>query len=160
MYQKRHNRIVDLIYTKISNANKNCEIIKDKILKPSIFNSDGDSFLHTHTRPDILLLNKDEQSALLIEIAVPYDCHISLCYQEKFNRYFPLSQEINELGFYTEIVVLLIGSMGSVHNKFVNGLQKANVNSREAKFLSKYCSVSACIGSFKVWRQRCRHLDD
>ena len=99
------------------------------------------------------------KSVKIIEISVPYDCHISLTYQEKFNKYFPLSQEINELGYYTEIIVLLIGSMGSVHSKFVGGLRKCKITTREAKFLARYCSVSTCIGSFRVWRQRCSYLD-
>ena len=159
MYQKRHNRVVDFIHTKIAHVNSNCDTHKDKVLKPSMFNSDVHSFLHTHTRPDIVVINHEDKSVKIIEISVPYDCHISLTYQEKFNKYFPLSQEINELGYYTEIIVLLIGSMGSVHSKFVGGLRKCKITKREAKFLARYCSVSTCIGSFRVWRQRCSYLD-
>ena len=72
------------------------------------------------------------------------------------NKYYPLCIEINELGFSTKIIVLVIGSLGHVHSKFIRGLTKIGINKKEAKMLTKYCSISAVIGSSKVWKTRCR----
>ena len=60
------------------------------------------------------------------------------CFQNKFEKYFSFSLEINGLGYRTEIVVLLIGSMGSVHYESVSGLTntKININKKEATFLT------------------------
>ena len=159
LYQSRHNTIVNLLHDKIVSANETCKVYKDKVLTPTLFDSSESTFNHTHKRPDIVVVNKEEKSAILIEVSIPFDCHIEKCYQGKFNKYFPLSQEINDCGFHTQIVVLLVGSMGSVHKKFVNGLKKNNINGYEAKFLAKYCSISAQIGSYKVWKRRCSQQD-
>ena len=77
-------------------------------------------------------------------------------YDEKFNKYFPLSVELSELGYYTKVIVLLIGSLGHVHKKFVNGLKILGFSSKESKFMAKFYSTSVIIGSYKVWKQRCK----
>ena len=64
--------------------------------------------------------------------------------------------EINQLGYSAKIIVLVIGSLGHVHSKFISGLTKIGINKKEAKMLTKYCSISAVIGSSKVWKTRCR----
>ena len=158
-YQNRHNRVVNCIFDKIQHTQNSNTVLKDKVLKPSMFNSSNESFNHPHTRPDITVINDEEMSVKITEIAIPYDCHISTCFQHKFDKYFPLSLEINQLGYHTEIIILLIGSMGSVHSKFVSGLRKININRCEAIFLAQYCSISAAIGSYKVWKKRCSFLD-
>ena len=69
----------------------------------------------------------------------------------------PLCVENDNLGYRTETVVLVIGSLGNVHTRFISGLIKLGVSRVEAKFLAKYLSVSAIIGSFQVWKARCRN---
>ena len=134
MYSERHNRIVDLVFEKVSFHNKTSNNIKDKMLTPTLFGSELQAFDHLHKRPDITMIDEDTKQMALIEVAVPYDVFIKQCFQNKFDKYFPLSLEINGLGYRTEIVVLLIGSMGSVHYQFVSGLTKLNINKREATF--------------------------
>ena len=160
MYQDRHNRIVNLLFDKIANKNKECRVLKDKVLKPNLFNSTLDSFSHQNTRPDIVVIDEESKSVIINEICTPYDCHMTMSYEGKFNKYFPLCLEINEMGYHTEVVVLLIGSMGSVHKQFVSGLRKNNISQSEANYLAKFCSVSSCIGSFRVWKKRCSFLDN
>ena len=160
MYQDRHNRIVDILFDKITYKNKTCKVLKDKVLKPNLFNSALESFNHHNTRPDIVVVDEENKSVILNEVCTPYDCHMTVCYEEKFNKYFPLCLEINEMGYHAEVVVLLIGSMGSVHKRFVSGLRKNNISRPEAYHLARYCSVSSCIGSFKVWKRRCSYLDN
>jgi hypothetical protein len=56
-----------------------------------------------------------------------------------------------------EVVVLLVGSLGLVHKRFVSGLNLLGVSPiRRVKGIAKYCSVSATIGSRIIWKQRCR----
>jgi len=140
IYSKRHNRLVDLIHEKIAHT-EHLTVIKDCSLSPCEFsNSNQESFVTTHRRPDITVINMDTKKVQLIEVAVPLDTHIEETYQAKFDKYYPLSIEINQLGFSTEIVVLVVGSLGSVHTKFISGLAKLDINRREAKCL---CSNSA-----------------
>ena len=124
IYSKRHNRLVDLVHGKIQ-ATANVTVIKDGILTPSNFqNTNHGSFGTTHRRPDITIIDRETGIVQLVEIAVPFDIHIQDTYQAKFNKYYPLCMEINELGFSTKIIVLVIGSLRHVHSKFISGLTK------------------------------------
>ena len=115
---------------------------------------------HKHKRPDITIIDKQNKHAILVEVSVPFDAHISLCFQKKFDKYFPLSLEINTTGFRSEIIVIVIGSLGNVHHKVTSGLIKAGLNRRNSKSITKYCSVSSIIGSYKIWRLRCRYYNN
>ena len=85
---------------------------------------------------------------LYVEFSVPFDRFIDLCYQHKFNKYIELCNKCNELGYHTRIIVLIIGPLGLVHNKFVNGLEVIGFTTSKAKAIAKYVSVSAQIGSY------------
>ena len=111
MYQQRHNRVVDLVHNKIVSVKTSCEIVKDKVLKASDFCPNSENFRSTNTRPDIVLINREDKEVIIIEISTPFDAFLGRCYSEKFNKYYPLSTEINALGFRTRIFVLVIGSL-------------------------------------------------
>ena len=156
--QKRHNRVIELIFSKVNSANQNKVVLKDTPLKPSLFFStnQNNTFSTDSTRPDIVTIDADQKYATIIEVSIPFDGHMSKTFQSKFDKYFPLSLEINDLGFRTDIIVLVVGSLGHVHSRFIPGLLKNKINKSEAKFLARYCSTSAMLGSFFAWRQRCR----
>ena len=145
----------------MKNVKENCEVLKDCHVKPNMFDNETmtDHFTTTATRPDIVIINREEKTAFIIEISTPYDAFMDKCYNGKFNKYFPLSLEINTLGFQTKIIVLIIGSLGHVHKKFTNGLKLIGFSNYESKFLAKYYSTSVIIGSYKIWKERCRKTD-
>ena len=90
-------------------------------------------------------------------MAVPFDPFVNVCYQAKFDKYMPLCLRINELGYQCKIIVLIVGSLGCIHKKFVSGLCIAGLAPRRARAIAKYCSISAAIGSKIMWKQRCKH---
>ena len=156
IYSKRHNRLIDLIHDKIKPA-PNVTVIKDGILSPNLFqNTNNGSFITTYRRPDITIINRETKEVHIVEIAVPFDIHIQETYQAKFEKYFPLCIEVKVLGFKTKVIILIIGSLGHVHCKFLSGLTNIGINKKEAKIMAKFCSISAVIGSSKVWKTRCR----
>ena len=156
IYSKRHNRLVDLIHGKIK-PTPNVTVIKDGILTPSVFqDTNQNSFVTTHRRPDITIIDRESGEVKFIEISVPFDIHIQETYQAKFDKYYPLCLEVNQLGFKSKVIVLIIGSLGHVHSKFMSGLINIGINKKEAKMMAKFCSISAAIGSSKVWKTRCR----
>ena len=164
MYQKRHNRIVDMLYSKITSMtiHKDCTIIKDSIIRPNMFDPNAPSYQHFRcpaTRPDIVIINEEEKTALIIEFASPYDPFLGKCYDEKFCKYFPLTVELSELGYYSKVIVLIIGSLGLVHKKFTSGLKIIGLNNSDTKFTAKYFSTSVLIGSFKIWKNRCKNIN-
>ena len=109
-----------------------------------------------HRRPDQFLVNKAKKKAFIVEFSAPFDRFIDLCYEHKFNKYIELCNKCNELGYHTRIIVLIIGSLGLVHNKFVNGLKVIGLTTSKAKAIAKYVSASAQIGSYLCWSSRMR----
>ena len=163
MYVARHNRIVKLIGEQIAADKLDLKIHCEKIVKLEMFVNESEisdqSFSFqwvNHRRPDLLLVNKAKKKAFIVEFSVPFDRFIDLCYQHKFNKYIELCNKCNELGYHTRIIVLIIGSLGLVHNKFVNGLKVIGLTTSKAKAIAKYVSVSARIGSYVCWSSRMR----
>ena len=163
LYVARHNRIVKLIGEQIAADKLDFKIHCDKIVKPEMFVNESEisdqSFSFqwvNHRRPDLLLVSKAKKKAFIVEFSVPFDRFIDLCYQYKFNKYIELCNKCNELGYHTRIIVLIIGSLGLVHNKFVNGLKVIGFTTSKAKAIAKYVSVSAQIGSYLCWSSRMR----
>ena len=157
----RHNRIVKLIGEQIAADKLDFKIPCDKIVKLEMFVNESEfsdqsfSFqLVNHRRPDLLLVNKAKKKAFILEFSVPFDRFIDLRYQHKFNKYIELCNKCNELGYHTSIIVLIIGSLGLVHNKVVNGLKVIGLTTSKAKAIAKYVSVSAQIGSYLCWSSR------
>ena len=132
---------------------------KEKIMTPSLFIYDEDTQLTTNAiKPDIVTIDYENREVKIIEISTPYDSFIDIKYQSKFDKHFPLTLEISEFDFTAEVIVLVIGSCGLVHKNVVSGLTKCNVPKYEAKFLAKFCSISSIIGSYRVWKRRCKLL--
>ena len=67
-----------------------------------------------------------------------------------FFEYSPFAVKIEELGFSTDIIVLIICSLGNIHYKFVSGLMICALPRHDAIFEAKYLSI---IGSFKIWKK-------
>ena len=160
-YQDRHNRIVDILKDKVQHFNTDASILKDIPLKPSHFSDgvEGHTFLTRNTRPDITVIDRESMCVQIVEIAVPFDAFAKVCYQNKFDKYIDLSNEIGALGYTTHIVVLVVDSLGHVHKRFRSGLRKVNLPNYETKFLANFCSVSAIIGSHRIWEIRCRAMN-
>ena len=109
-----------------------------------------------HRRSDLLLVNKAKKKAFIAEFSVSFDRFPNSCYQHKFNKYIELCNKCNELGYHTRIIVLIIGSLGLVHNKFENGVKVIGLTTSKAKAIARYVSVSAQILSHLYWSSRMR----
>ena len=160
-YIERHNRIVKLICAKINShvISDNVAILTDKFLKPSTFDNkinNDCTFTTSCNRPDITVIDHSSKSVKIIEISTPFDAHIDKCFASKFLKYSPLASEIENLGFATDVIVLILGSLGSVHNRFVSGLLMCALPRQDALFLTRYLSISSIIGSFRIWKKRCQ----
>ena len=157
LYQKRHNRIANILTRNISDSNPGFDTLSDQLVKPCNFDA---SFAPSQTfvglqaiRPDAMFIDKTNRTCLLMEVAVPFDAFVGECYESKLNK--PLCQSIHDLGYECKILVFIIGSLGSVHPRFVSGLKLAGIPPRRGRAIAKYCSVSAAVGSRMAWRRRC-----
>jgi len=66
-YQKRHNRIVDMLYDKIISMkiHEQSRVIKDSIIRPQMFNvgTAETQFESPAKRPDIMIINDNDKTA-------------------------------------------------------------------------------------------------
>ena len=79
-----------------------------------------------HGRPDIIVIEKDNKMALLIDIAVPWDTRVEKKKQEKIDKYQDLAWELKSL-WNVEITVILIvaGALGEVPKGLKKKFRKA-----------------------------------
>ena len=50
-----------------------------------------------HNRPDIVLVNKEEKSCTIIDVACPFDTRVLCKEREKINNYWDLKYEIKQI---------------------------------------------------------------
>ena len=60
------------------------------------------------------------------------------------------------MGFRTEVIVLIIGSLGYVHKRFSTGLIKCGIPKHECKHLTNFYSISVIYGWKKEGNARGR----
>jgi hypothetical protein len=59
-----------------------------------------------HNRPDIIILNKQQKQAYLLDIAVPNSHNITQTYNTKINKYLELSVAMRNLWCLEKISIL------------------------------------------------------
>ena len=98
-------------------------ILEDQIVQLSYFENNSQptqtSIVFEHTRSDLCVIDHATRKCLVVEVSVPFVVFVNDCCQSKFNRCLPLCQAITEKGCNCKITVLIVGSLGSVHCRFV-----------------------------------------
>ena len=71
-----------------------------------------------HNRPDVILINRQDNEWTIVEFSVPWDKNILLKEEEKITRYISLAKEGRKVhGLSTKIVPIILGSLGTVTNQ-------------------------------------------
>ena len=159
MYIARHDRIVDLIVKDISHHTPApVKMYTHACVNASMFHLCNDqhplSQLSANT-PDVVLVNEESREVSVLEVACTFDTSLEEAFMTKVLKYQPLVNAISELGYRCTLLVFVFGSLGHAHRLVVRGLCRLGMSKKEAKRLSKYCSVSAIIGSRHIWQRRC-----
>jgi hypothetical protein len=78
-----------------------------------------------HNRPDIIILNKQQKQAYLLDIAVPNSHNITQTYNTKINKYLELSVAMRNLWFLEKksILPLVISATGIVPQSLFKNLK-------------------------------------
>jgi hypothetical protein len=74
-----------------------------------------------HNRPDIIILNKQQKQAYLLDIAVPNSHNITQTYNTKINKYLELSVAMRNL--WCSILPLIISATGIVPHSLLKKLK-------------------------------------
>ena len=106
--------------------------------------------------PDFVLTDNKNSRVFIVEVSCLFDPFTGQCYTHKRDLYEPLRAEYEANGYDANVIVFIVGSLGSVHKKFVDGLVKLGFPKSQGKEIAKYCSVSSAIGSKIIWNIRCR----
>ena len=73
-----------------------------------------------HNKPDIVRLNKDENSCIKIDVAHPFDTRIASKEREKMNNYCNLKHETKRIWKCrsVQVIPIVIGALGTVSKGF------------------------------------------
>ena len=150
LYIERHDRCVKLVRKTLEDSvlTEFCEVFENQHVS-----MDGLPVLGPY-KPDLCIIDHLHSKAFIVEISCPFDIFIDKCYTHKFEKYMPLCLSLNDAGFHTKIVVLTIGSLGTVHRRVVKGCMLMGLPKRLSRALAKYLSLSVMIGSRRAWARR------
>ena len=153
LYTERHDRCVNLVREQLEKS-----VVTEHV---QVFENERvgwvGEFSIANDKPDLCLVDHRNSKAFIVEVSNPFDAFIENCYNHKFEKYMPLCLALCGLGFDTKIVVLVVGSLGTVHRRVVSGLCMLGLSKRQAKSLARYLAVSTMIGSRRLWARRgCR----
>ena len=159
IYVARHDRIVALIREETMKLHPQFDIFSDQPITGDFLGTQSDfQYIH-HRKPDLLICDRQTMKAFIVEISCPFDAFVNTCYNTKFNVYQPLNEHITLATPYScKTIVIIIGSLGSIHNKVTSGLKMLGFSNRRCKAIARYLSISAAIGSNIIWKQRARTI--
>ena len=160
LYVARHDRWVDLVVKYLGKINQghDCQTFKHSAVKINWFHHnvpDNDYLKKLANTTDIVIVDETLKTVLIIEVGCCFNLYMDTCYYSKLLKYQPLVSRIGQLGYQCQFISLFFGSAGHIHKNVVRGLRLGGLLKKEAKRLAKFCSVSATIGSMRIWRQRC-----
>jgi hypothetical protein len=123
-YKKRHDIFAKIIHMNLA---VKFNLLKDTqphyIYKPT---STVLTDIHIqHNRPDIIILNKQQKQAYLLDIAVPNSHNITQTYNTKINKYLELSVAMRNLWCLEKISILpfIISATGIVPQSLFKNLK-------------------------------------
>lgn len=83
-----------------------------------------------HNKPDMIVLDKNSKSAIIIDFSVPLDENLGKAYKDKIMRYRPLADEVRDLWNLrkVEIKPFIISANGLVHVKVTKHLEELSIS--------------------------------
>ena len=81
------------------------------------------------TRPDLVVISKQEQACRVIDIAVPEDTVAKAKEEEKLEKYQDLAREIQKMWIVrNQVVPVVIGALGTVPKRLESNLKRIGTN--------------------------------
>ena len=82
-------------------------------------------------RPDLVVINKQEQTCQVIDIAVPEDTAVKAKEEEKLEKYQDLAREIQKMWRWsvgTQVLPVIIGVLGTAPKRLESNLKRIGTN--------------------------------
>lgn len=92
-----------------------------------------------HNRPDMVIWDESDNTAIIIDFAVPQDYNISKAYAEKITKYGALAQEMKLIWNLEKVTIvpLIISANGLVHTKTVRHVKELNLPKNTVMWMQK-----------------------
>ena len=158
-YTERHNQVALIVYRKICKV-YDLEVpqkwwdIPEKVTENDRAKILWDFHIQTDKKvvanqPDIVLVDKGKNSAIIIDIAVPNDFNIKDKELEKITKYQPLAEELSRLWkVKTKVIPVVVGALGaltSTHEQWLSEIP----GEQDSNIIQK----SALLGTAKILRR-------
>ena len=102
-----------------------------------------------HNRPDIVVINRQDDEWIIVEFSVPWDKNVLLKEEEKASKYIPLAKEIRKVHkVSTRIIPIILGSLGTVTTKL-----KFNLKELGLERILGGLQTSVLIGTHNILRK-------
>ena len=102
-----------------------------------------------HSRPDIVIFEKEGRKCLLVDVACPFDTRVPDKEREKIDKYQDLKWEIKRIWGCSSVKVIpiVIGALGTISKSFFDYMDEINESLR-FETLQKAC----LLGTARVLR--------
>ena len=115
--------------------------------------------IQTSQRPDIVLLNREDKSIILMELTVSFEKNIESANLRKTSRYRDLTSDLRDKGWKADCVAFEIGSRGyiSKRNKksICDTLKIYKIKLQNKKLLQDISKISL-LCSFSIFQAHCQ----
>jgi hypothetical protein len=158
-YMERHNNVASIVYRAVCSAYdvetpRDWQALPEKVVQNNRAKVLWDFHIQTdimvqHNQPDIVLVDKNKKTALIIDIAVPRDENIKEKEQEKIDKYYALSVELERLWeVKTKVIPVVVGALGTVTDRLSAWLGEIPGKINEVDL-----QKSALLGTTKLLRR-------
>ena len=170
VYTTRHNNVANYVYIELlvftgllNEKVKWFQIKPNPVLENERYKLLWNLSIQTdhqlmHNKPDIVYINKEEKSAMIIDIAIPMDSNIAEKRYEKIRNYTDLAIEIKTMWNLTNVTIvpIIIGCTGAIHRELLNDLSKLNIDLNKKDIINM--QEITILGTNYVWRHFCQRI--
>jgi len=110
-----------------------------------------------HNKPDILLFDKQEKTAKIIDITIPNDHNIKEARTQKIHKYIDLAHELKKAHQLEQVTIhpLVISGTGLVEVNLKNEIKKLKINNINKIILT--AQQAAILGTCRTVRRVLTH---
>ena len=108
-------------------------------------------------KSDTVLRNHDK--IVLMDVECSYDLYLNELQDRKQEIYSEVNFQVNKV-FRCEVLPFTVGSTGLAHKKCSQTLMSFGIPKTQSKGLCKWCSNSNILFARKIWKVRCRLVND
>ena len=87
-----------------------------------------------HNRPDIVVLEKEERTCSVIDVACPFDTRVLEKEQKKMEKYQDLKREIGKIWKWNckrvAVIPVIIGALGTISRNFKASVKKIGLEKK------------------------------